>query len=65
MKQYKVELISVEKNRRFGEFNPQPLEDALNEFSRQGWQVISCSARDIPGFGSGRQEFVAVLEKAV
>ena len=65
MKEYKVELIVSKKDKRFGEFNPRALENSLNDFARKGWRVVSCSARDIPGFGTSSQEFITVLEKDI
>ena len=61
MKQYHVLTM---KDRVFsGKFDPQKLQDALNAYAEQGWQLVSCATADIPSFGSSRQEFIAVLER--
>ena len=63
MKQYQVLTL---KDKWFsGKFDPQKLQEALNSYAQQGWRLVSCATADIPGFGSARQEFIAVLERDV
>jgi len=53
-------------------FNPEALEDLLNELSLDGWHVVSMVATDVGSFlgsfwakggGASRQELVVLLEK--
>ena len=61
MKQYKV---LTQKDKWFsGKFDPARLEAALNAYAEQGWRLVSCATADVPGFGTNRQEFIAVLER--
>ncbi|WP_040214573.1 DUF4177 domain-containing protein [Clostridium polynesiense] len=61
MKRYKV---LTQKDKWFsGKFDPQNLENAINAYAEQGWRVIGCATADIGGFGSGRQEFITIMER--
>lgn len=61
MHRYKV---LTQKDKWFsGKFDPAKLEEALNAYADQGWRLVGCATADIPGFGSTRQEFVAILER--
>jgi hypothetical protein len=61
MKRYKV---LTQKDKWFsGKFNPETLEAAINAYAEQGWRLISTATADIPGFGTTRQEFIAILER--
>lgn len=63
MKEYKV---LTQKDKWYsGKFSPENLENALNAYAEQGWVLKACATADIPGFGTTRQEFVAVLERDV
>ena len=64
MKQYKV---LTQKDKWFSsKFNPQLLEEALNSYAQQGWQVVSSATADFPSaFGNQRQEMIIVLEREV
>lgn len=61
MKEYKV--LSQKDKWFSGKFDPSKLEGALNAYAEQGWEVIACATADMPGFGSTRQEFIAILER--
>lgn len=60
---YRYKVLTQKDKWFSGKFDPAKLEEALNSYSEQGWRLISCATADIPGFGSTRQEFVAVLER--
>ncbi len=61
MKQY---LVLTQKDKWFsGKFDPQKLQEALNAYAQQGWTLCTCATADIPGFGSTRQEFIAVMQR--
>ena len=63
MKQY---FVLTMKDKWFsGKFDPQKLQDALNAYAQQNWRLVSCATADFPGFGSARQEFVAIMERDV
>ncbi|MDR1132068.1 MAG: DUF4177 domain-containing protein [Oscillospiraceae bacterium] len=61
MKEYHV--LTMKDKWFSGKFDPQKLQDALNAYAQQGWVLKCCATADVPGFGSARQEFVAVLER--
>jgi hypothetical protein len=61
MKEYHV--LTMKDKWFSGKFDPQKLQDALNAYAQQGWRLVSCATADIPGFGTTRQEFIAVLER--
>lgn len=60
---YKYKVLTQKDKWFSGKFDPAKLEDALNSYAEQGWRLVSCATADIPGFGTTRQEFVAVLER--
>ncbi|MCP5111091.1 MAG: DUF4177 domain-containing protein [bacterium] len=45
-----------------GKFDPQKLENALNDYAEQGWRVLAATTANFGGM-SNRQEFIAVLER--
>lgn len=61
MKQYKV---LSQKDKWFSrKFDPETLEQALNSYASQGWQVISIATATIPGLTGAREEMVVVFER--
>ena len=63
MKEYKV---LTQKDKWFsGKFDPERLQDALNAYAQQGWNLVTCATADVPGFGGTRQEFVGVMEREI
>ena len=59
MKEYKV---MTQKDKWFaGKFDPDKLEQAINSYAAQGWQVISVATATIPGFGGNREEMIVVM----
>jgi hypothetical protein len=63
MKQYK---ILTQKDRFFsGKFDPEKLENAINSYVPEGWQVRAVTTATFPGFGSNREEMIVVLEREV
>lgn len=63
MKEYKV---LTQKDKWFsGKFDPQRLEEALNAYAQQGWQVKSTFSADIPGVMGRREEAVIILERDI
>ncbi|MDF2698904.1 MAG: hypothetical protein K0Q49_460 [Haloplasmataceae bacterium] len=63
MKEYKV---LTQKDKWFsGKFDPIKLEGALNSYAQQGWELVTCATADVPGFGTARQEFVAILVRNI
>jgi hypothetical protein len=61
MKKYK---ILTQKDRFFGEkFDSEKLEDAINSYVPEGWQVCAVTSATFPGSGSSREEMVVILEK--
>ncbi len=41
------------------------LEQAINSYAQQGWRLVTCATADITGFGTTRQEFIAILERDI
>ena len=63
MKEY---TVITQRDKWFsGKFDPVALQNALNEYAKQGWRLVSCATAEVPGFGGARQEFIAVMEKEV
>ncbi len=62
MKEYKV---LTQKDKWFnGKFDPQLLENALNAYAKQGWEVKGVTTAEIPGFfNSTREECIIILER--
>ncbi|OWY02313.1 DUF4177 domain-containing protein [Thioclava sp. IC9] len=61
MKEYK---ILSQKDRFFsGKFDPQLLEEAINSYAEQGWEVVSMATANIPSFGGAREEMVVLFSR--
>lgn len=64
MKEYKV--MSQKDKWHSGKFDPAKLEKALNIYAKEGWRVIAVTTAKVPAMlNSGREEFLAVLERDV
>jgi len=61
MKEYKV--LSQKDKWFSGKFDPEKLENAINAYAQQGWQVISAATASIPGLTSTREEIIIILER--
>ena len=61
MKSYKV--LSQKDKWFSGKFDPAKLEEALNAYAQQGWELKVGATADVPSFGGSRQEFIAILER--
>lgn len=59
--EYKI-LTQKDSFFRGGRFDGEMLEAALNEYSNQGWRVISATTASIHGLTS-RDEIVIIMEK--
>ena len=59
MKQYFV--ITMKDKWFSGKFDPERLQNALNEYAQQGWRLTTCATAE----AKGRQEFIAVMERDV
>ena len=64
MKQYKV---LTQKDKWFsGKFDPERLEQAINAYAEQGWEVTGCATASFPGFiGRDREEMVVLMERSL
>ena len=62
MKEYKV---LTQKDKWFsGKFDPQKLQEALNAYSDQGWEVVSAfSAAIMALLGPARDEAIIILAR--
>lgn len=62
MKEYK---ILSQKDKFFsGKFDPQLLENAINAYAEQGWEVVSMATASIPAFGGARDEVIVLFSRA-
>ena len=61
MKRYKV--LSQKDKWFSGKFDPQKLEDALNAYADQGWELKAAATADIASFAGSRQEFIVIMER--
>ena len=61
MKEYKV---LTQKDRFFaGKFDPEKLEQAINSYANEGWEVVSIATATIPSITGKREEMVVVLQR--
>ncbi len=61
MKQYKV---LSQKDRFFaGKFNPEKLENAINSYAEEGWEVVSVATASIPSLTGAREELIVVMSR--
>lgn len=61
MTRYKV---LTQKDRFFsGKFDPKKLEDALNAYAEEGWEVVTSATAEMPGLTRGREELVVILAR--
>jgi hypothetical protein len=61
MKEYKV---LTQKDRFFaGKFDPEKLENAINSYASEGWQVVSVATAKIPSLTGTREEMIIVMER--
>lgn len=61
MKEYKV--LSQKDKFFSGKFDPQLLENAVNAYAEQGWEVVSMATASIPVFGGPRDEVIVLLQR--
>ena len=61
MKQYKV--IKQKDGLFSGNFDPEKLEDQLNELAKSGWRVVSAASTGKSG--GNRDEFIIIMERDV
>ncbi len=63
MKKYEYKVLTQKDKWFSGKFDPEKLEEALNAYADQGWHLVVGTTATVPGFGSNREEFVAILER--
>ena len=61
MKEYKV--LSQKDKFFSGKFDPQLLEQAINSYAEQGWEVVSMATASIPAFGGPRDEVIVLFAR--
>ena len=62
MKQYKV--LSQKDKWFSGKFDPERLEQAINAYASQGWNVKAAFTAEIPGImRRTREEAIIILER--
>ncbi|SDG28912.1 DUF4177 domain-containing protein [Rhodobacter capsulatus] len=59
MKEYKV--LSQKDKFFSGKFDPQLLEQAINAYAEQGWEVVSMATATFPGFTGSREEIIVLF----
>ena len=61
MKEYKV---MSQKDKFFSaKFDPAALEEGLNAYAEEGWEVVSIATATIPGLTGAREEMIVVFER--
>jgi hypothetical protein len=61
VKEYKV---MSQKDKWFSKkFDPEALEQGLNAYAEEGWQVISIATATIASITGAREEMVVVFER--
>ena len=61
MKEYKV---MTQKDRFFGgKFDPEKLEEAINSYAVQGWEVVGIATAAVSAMSSARDEIIVVFER--
>ena len=61
MKEYKV--MSQKDKWLSSKFDPEKLEQAINAYAEEGWEVISIATATIPGLTGGREEMIVVFDR--
>lgn len=61
LKEYKV--LSQKDKWFSGKFDPAKLEEALNAYAEQGWEVKCVTTAETKGLGGGREEMIVILER--
>ncbi len=44
-------------------FDPDALEQGINAYAEEGWEVISIATATIPGITGAREEMIVVFER--
>jgi hypothetical protein len=70
----KVYKVLTQRDEWFkGKFSPEKLEEAVNHYAAEGWQIVGVTTTDVASFwgsflpkggGAVRQEIVVFMEKA-
>ena len=61
MKEYKV---LTQKDRFFaGKFDPEKLENAINSYATEGWEVVVSTTASIHSLTGNREEMIVILER--
>jgi len=62
MKEYKV---LTQKDKWFsGKFDPEKVEDALNAYAQQGWEVVATATAKMRALiGGDREEIIVIMHR--
>lgn len=62
MKEYKV---LTQKDKWFsGKFDPEKVEDALNAYAQQGWEVVATATAKMHALiGGDREEIIVIMHR--
>ena len=56
--------VMTQKDRAFaGKFDPEKLENAINSYASEGWELVSVATADIPSLTGTRQEIVVIFKR--
>ena len=61
MKEYKV--MSQKDKWLSSKFDPAKLEEGINAYAEEGWEVVSIATATIPGLPGAREEMIVVFER--
>ena len=61
---YEYKVLSQKDKWFSSKFDPQRLEQALNAYADQGWNVVFATTATFPGLVTGhREEMIVILER--
>lgn len=63
MKQYKIEMFAQKDGIIAAKFDHRKIENALNSYAADGWDVISVFSVFVPTLAGPKQKQFIVLEK--
>ena len=64
-KRVDIKLLAIDKlaDTILQEFDPEALEQGINAYAEEGWEVISIATATIPGITGAREEMIVVFER--
>ena len=60
---YEYKVLSQKDKWSTGKFDPETIEEVINDYAEEGWRVLQFVTTTIPGFGGAREEMIIILER--